>query len=600
MAQLKNPGPRHIGNFSKPKNTKNTIKRLFCYLGKYKLLLFLSCFCVLIFAFSSIFGTWLIKPLLNDYIIPFIDHANPNLASFIKLLFILGVVYLLGAFSSYANNRIMLYISTQTLFKIRKDLFSKMEKLPLVFFDTRTHGDIMSVYTNDIDTLRDMLNQSIPQFFSSIVSIIGVFIMMVILSPVLTVIEVLIMFFMLFCTKKIGSKSGKAFKEQQQALGALNGYIEEIISGQKVVQVFNREDKTKENFEKLNDNLCTAGTKANSLANILMPLMGNIGHINYAITAIVGAIFVIKNFLDIGSIASFLQYTRDFSMPITQMSQQFNGVLSALAGAERIFKLIDESCEIDEGKITSVDKIKGFVNFSHVNFSYKPNKQVLFDICIDAKPGEKIALVGSTGSGKTTITNLLSRFYDPDSGSITLDGIPINNYSKTFLRKTIGLVLQDTHLFTGTIIENIKFGNPNATDEDVKQAAILANADTFISQLPNGYQTIITGDGDSLSQGQRQLLAIARVVIANPQVLVLDEATSSIDTRTEMHIQDALDKLMHGRTVFVIAHRLSTIRNGSKILVLEHGKIIESGTHSELLSLKERYYQLYTGLAELS
>ena len=281
-------------------------------------------------------------------------------------------------------------------------------------------------------------------------------------------------------------------------------------------------------------------------------------------------------------------------------SQQFNGVLSALAGAERIFKLIDESCEIDEGKITSVDKIKGFVNFSHVNFSYKPNKQVLFDICIDAKPGEKIALVGSTGSGKTTITNLLSRFYDPDSGSITLDGIPINNYSKTFLRKTIGLVLQDTHLFTGTIIENIKFGNPNATDEDVKQAAILANADTFISQLPNGYQTIITGDGDSLSQGQRQLLAIARVVIANPHVLVLDEATSSIDTRTEMHIQDALDKLMHGRTVFVIAHRLSTIRNGSKILVLEHGKIIESGTHSELLSLKERYYQLYTGLAELS
>lgn len=600
MAQLKNPGPRHIGNFSKPKNTKNTIKRLFCYLGKYKLLLFLSCFCVLIFAFSSIFGTWLIKPLLNDYIIPFIDHANPNLASFIKLLFILGVVYLLGAFSSYANNRIMLYISTQTLFKIRKDLFSKMEKLPLVFFDTRTHGDIMSVYTNDIDTLRDMLNQSIPQFFSSIVSIIGVFIMMVILSPVLTVIEVLIMFFMLFCTKKIGSKSGKAFKEQQQALGALNGYIEEIISGQKVVQVFNREDKTKENFEKLNDNLCTAGTKANSLANILMPLMGNIGHINYAITAIVGAIFVIKNFLDIGSIASFLQYTRDFSMPITQMSQQFNGVLSALAGAERIFKLIDESCEIDEGKITSVDKIKGFVNFSHVNFSYKPNKQVLFDICIDAKPGEKIALVGSTGSGKTTITNLLSRFYDPDSGSITLDGIPINNYSKTFLRKTIGLVLQDTHLFTGTIIENIKFGNPNATDEDVKQAAILANADTFISQLPNGYQTIITGDGDSLSQGQRQLLAIARVVIANPQVLVLDEATSSIDTRTEMHIQDALDKLMHGRTVFVIAHRLSTIRNGSKILVLEQGKIIESGTHFELLNLKGRYFELYTGLAELN
>lgn len=600
MAQLKNPGPRHTGNFSKPKNTKNTIKRLFCYLGKYKLLLFLSCFCVLIFAFSSIFGTWLIKPLLNDYIIPFIDHANPNLASFIKLLFILGVVYLLGAFSSYANNRIMLYISTQTLFKIRKDLFSKMEKLPLVFFDTRTHGDIMSVYTNDIDTLRDMLNQSIPQFFSSIVSIIGVFIMMVILSPVLTVIEVLIMFFMLFCTKKIGSKSGKAFKEQQQALGALNGYIEEIISGQKVVQVFNREDKTKENFEKLNDNLCTAGTKANSLANILMPLMGNIGHINYAITAIVGAIFVIKNFLDIGSIASFLQYTRDFSMPITQMSQQFNGVLSALAGAERIFKLIDESCEIDEGKITSVDKIKGFVNFSHVNFSYKPNKQVLFDICIDAKPGEKIALVGSTGSGKTTITNLLSRFYDPDSGSITLDGIPINNYSKTFLRKTIGLVLQDTHLFTGTIIENIKFGNPNATDEDVKQAAILANADTFISQLPNGYQTIITGDGDSLSQGQRQLLAIARVVIANPQVLVLDEATSSIDTRTEMHIQDALDKLMHGRTVFVIAHRLSTIRNGSKILVLEQGKIIESGTHFELLNLKGRYFELYTGLAELN
>ncbi len=629
MVVPKGPGGRQMaGAGAKPANAGKTLKRIFSYMTSKWYLLVIVAVCVLCSSGAMIAGNYLLRPLLNDYIIPFIGQSNPDLTGFISLLVIMAVLYGVGVLATWINNRIMLTLATKTLFRIRTELFEKMEKLPLKYFDSHSHGEIMSLYTNDTDTLRDMLSQSVPQLLSSLFTVVGVFTMMVVLSPILTLLVVVMIGLMIFITGKIGMKSGKAFKAQQENLGKVNGYIEEMIEGQKVVQVFCREEISKADFAQLNNNLREAGTRAHTFANILGPLMNNLSHVNYALTAIAGAVLVIMGKLDLGAIASFLQYTKNFSQPISQMSTQFNGILNALAGAERIFRLIDEERETDEGKVTLVQvmdyngvltesfahtgmwawkkpdtgeliPLKGDVRFQDVSFGYKENKTVLHHIDLFAEPGQKIALVGSTGSGKTTITNLINRFYDINQGAITYDGIPIKDISKDALRSSLGMVLQDTHLFTGTIADNIRYGKLSASMPEIIGAAKLANADTFINHLEKGYDTLITGDGGNLSQGQRQLLAIARAAVADPPVLILDEATSSIDTRTESLIQKGMDTLMEGRTVFVIAHRLSTVRNADVILVLENGQIIERGSHDQLIAQKGKYYQLYTGAFEL-
>lgn len=667
------PGPRNRG-MAKPKNAKKTISRLIQYMGKYKGLLVIVLLAVVVSAGASVAGDALLKPAINNYIIPLFKRATggeslvfADYFPFLKLLIGMAIIYILGAFASWLNSRLMLHISTHMLYRIRTDLFTQLEKLPLKYFDAHTHGELMSLFTNDTDTLRDMMSQSIPQLFSSVITVVAVFVMMIVLSPLLTAVMVVTMFLMTLLAGSIGKKSASAFRDQQQNLGKVNGYIEELIEGQRVVKVFNREEQAKASFNKLNDDLCVAGTAANTYANILMPLMGNLSHVQYAIISICGAFLVIGGGMDLGSIAAFLQYTRSFSRPITMMSQQFNGILNALAGAERIFAVIDEVPEVDDGSVTLVNatetaasssndnkvhlvqsfaetgewawrvpqslavaptssskknnksdtnysettfadssdyklvKLCGDVNFTDVSFSYVPEKEILHHIDLHAEPGQKIALVGSTGSGKTTITNLLTRFYDIEDtkGSITYDGIPLKEIAKDDLRKSLGMVLQDTHLFTGTIRENIKYGNLDASEAQILAAAKLANADTFIRHLEKGYDTVITGDGGNLSQGQRQLLAIARAAVADPPVLILDEATSSIDTRTESLIEKGMDHLMEGRTVFVIAHRLSTVRNADEIIVLEKGEIIERGDHEQLLAKKGRYYKLYTGAFEL-
>ena len=629
--------------FAKPKNAKKTISRLMQYMGSYKYFWILVFICVLLSSGASVLGSYMIKPALNDYIIPLIGKQNPDFSGFLKLLVGVFCLFLVGVLASWINNRLMLHISTNLLFRVRVDLFSKLEKLPIKFYDSHTHGELMSRFTNDTDTMREMMSQTVPQLLSSIITVIAVFSMMIVLSPMLTVVMILTMIFLFQIIKFVGKRSVASFRENQKSVGELNGFIEEMIEGQKVVKVFNHEKKAISEFQQLNEKLRKAGTAAMTYGGVMGPITNNTSHAQYAVVAIIASIFMIlgqshENFLNwftgalnLGTIAAFLQYTRSFSQPISQISQQANSVLNALAGAERIFAIIDEEPEVDQGEFSlvnafdaknsdgstklvqsfantgewawknpadnSLSQLRGEVIFDHVTFGYTPAKTVLHDICIHAKPGMKIALVGSTGSGKTTTINLLTRFYDvPEgNGSITYDGIPLNQISKSSLRKSLGMVQQNTHLFTGTIRENIRFGNLEASDAQVYEAAKLANADHFIRHLENGYDTVISGDGSSLSQGQCQLLAIARAAVANPPVLILDEATSSIDTRTEALIEKGMDSLMAGRTSFVIAHRLSTVRNADEIIVLEHGNIIERGTHEQLIAAKGRYYFLYTG-----
>lgn len=634
------PGPKQQG-FRKPKNAKKTISGIMKYLAEYKLQLIMVVFFVIISSAASVVGTYFLKPIIDDYIVPFIGQKNPDLSGLAGIILILAGVYAAGALCSYAYNRIMVKVAANTLCKMRTDMFEHMQKLPIRYFDTHTHGDTMSRYTNDIDTLRNMMSQSIPQLISSVVTVVSVFIMMLVLSIPLTVIVVLILLVVFKVIKAVGGRSSKYYREQQKRLGAVNGYIEELIEGQKVVKAFCHEDESREKFEELNEALRSAGTEANTFANILMPIMNNLSYFHYALTAVIGSTLTILSgqremgifTLGLGSLVSFLQYTRSFSQPITQISQQFNTIVNALAGAERIFELLDEEPEVDDGYVTLVNaeidengnvtesekrtgkwawkhphkdgsltytEVKGAVEFEDVEFGYEPNKTVLNGISLYAKPGQKIAFVGSTGAGKTTITNLINRFYDVPDGKIRYDGININKIKKDDLRHSLSMVLQDTHLFTGTVMDNIRYGKLDATDEEVIAAAKLANAHWFITHLPQGYNTMLTGDGGNLSQGQRQLIAIARAAVADPPVLILDEATSSIDTRTEALIEKGMDSLMEGRTVFVIAHRLSTVKNSNAIMVLEKGKIIERGNHDELIEQKGRYYQLYTGMFELS
>ncbi len=621
---------------AKPKNVKATLGRILQYLvGQNKILLLLVLLLVLLSSGAQVAGASMLKPIIDDFIEPLIGNPDSKkLAEFASMLVLMGTIYLFGALSTYVYQRIMLSLSTKALLNIRLDLFNKMETLPLKYFDTHTHGELMSRYTNDTDTLRELLSNSIISTISSLITVISVFIMMLTYSWHLTLLVVLMLFLMTFLTKKIGGNSAKFFIKQQKDLGAVNGYIEEMIEGQKVVKVFCHEDVSKEEFANLNGALCHSATNAHTFANILGPIMNNLTHTLYAITAMVGSVLTITGVLSLGAVISFLQFTRQFSMPVSQITQQINAILTALAGAERIFAVIDEKPEVDEGYVTLVKAkknadgvfeetdskdgiwawkhphsadgsieyvpVEGKVEFDNVVFGYEENKTVLNGISLYAKAGQKIAFVGSTGAGKTTITNLINRFYDVPDGKIRYDGININKIKKDDLRRSLSMVLQDTHLFTGSVMDNIRYGKLDATDEECIAAAKLANADSFIRHLPEGYDTMLYSDGANLSQGQRQLLAIARAAVADPPVLILDEATSSIDTRTESLIEKGMDSLMEGRTVFVIAHRLSTVRNSNAIMVLEKGEIIERGNHEELIEKRGKYYQLYTGMFELS
>ena len=600
------PGPR---DFRKPKNAGRTISTLLGYVGKSKWLLGVVAVCLVLNVGCSIGGSYMLRPLINDCIIP---GDYPRLA---RMLAVLAGIYVCAALLSYTYARIMVHVSQRTTHAIRQDLFAKMQRLPLSYFDTHTHGELMSRYTNDIETITEILNNGMISLISGGLTFIGVVAMMLYLSPALFLVSVFSMGLMMVVVMTVGRRSRRYFSAQQRDLGVINGYIEEMIEGQKVIKVFTHERAAKAGFDVRNEAYRRSAVNAQSFAGAMMPAMGNLSHINYALTCCVGALLSIAMGLDLGSLVVYLQYTRQFSQPISQMSQQVNNLLAAIAGAERVFEVMETAPEIDEGRVTLVRDgsgwawkkpdgalvpLRGDVRFQDVVFRYVPEKAVLQGISLYAKPGQKIAFVGSTGAGKTTITNLINRFYEIESGLITYDGIDVRDIRKESLRRSLGIVLQDTHLFTGTVADNIRYGRLDATDEEVRAAAKLANADTFISHLPNGYDTWLTDDGGSLSQGERQLLAIARAAVADPPVLILDEATSSIDTRTEKLIERGMDRLMAGRTVFVIAHRLSTVRNAKAIMVLEQGEIIERGDHQELIDQQGKYYQLYTGQAELS
>lgn len=634
MSEQKKPD---INQKGKPKFNKKTAKRLLKYVTEtYKIQFVVVFVCILLSAIATTAVSLSLRYLLDDFILPLIGQKEPNFAELYQALAVLGCIFLVGVIATFIYTRMMVFIGQGVLKRVRDDMFEHMQTLPIRYFDQNTNGSVMSLYTNDTDTLRQMISQAIPQALMSLFTIIVTFISMLILSPLLTVLAVLIIFLMLFVTGKIGARSGKYFVRQQMSLAEVTGFVEERMNGQRVVKVFNHEKKSEEEFDKLNEALFESAAQANKYGNMMGPVIGNIGNLQFVLTAVLGGILSVTGVggITLGVMASYLQFTKSFTQPFMQVAQQFNSIVMALAGAERIFNLIDEKPEDDDGYVTLVNakkdadgnitecrertgmwawkhphsadgsvsytELKGDVRFEDVTFGYNEDKTILHDISLYAKPGQKLAFVGSTGAGKTTITNLINRFYDIQDGKIRYDGINITKIKKDDLRHSLGIVLQDTHLFTGTIRDNIRYGKLDATDEEIYAAAKLAHADQFIQMLPKGYDTMLSGDGEELSQGQRQLLSIARAAVADPPVLILDEATSSIDTRTESIVQKGMDNLMKGRTVFVIAHRLSTIRNSDAIIVLDHGRIIERGDHKDLIRQKGTYYQLYTGKLELS
>lgn len=627
------PPGRMMDTGRRSKNAKATLKRLMKYLGKYKLRLVFIVICIVLSAAAQAGSALFLQPLIDDYIAPLVHMETPVFTGLLKAVTMMACIYLVGVISAFLYNRLIIPVAQGTLKDIRDDMFAHMETLPIKYFDTHSHGDIMSHYTNDTDTLRQFITQTLPQLCNSATSVLVLFISMLCTSVWLTLVVLVFVGLMVLVTKQVGGRSTKFFLRQQVTLGDTNGYVEEMINGQKVIKVFCHEDKIREGFDKCNAELNSTAKNAFTFANILMPIMISIGYIQYVVVATVGAAMAINGVggLTLGHIVSFMQLSRNFNQPINMMSQQVSAVAMALAGAERIFELLDEKPEEDEGYVTLVNakevdgqlqeteertgvwawkhphhdgtltykKMEGDLRMEHVNFGYNPDKQILFDINVYAEPGQKVAFVGATGAGKTTITNLINRFYDIQSGKIRYDGINIEKINKKHLRRSLGIVLQDVNLFTGTVMENIRYGRLDATDEECIQAAKLANADGFITRLPDGYNTVLSGDGSGLSQGQRQLIAIARCAVADPPAMILDEATSSIDTRTEAIVQRGMDSLMEGRTVFVIAHRLSTVQNSDVIMVLENGHIIERGNHEKLIAEKGKYYQLYTGAFEL-